>query len=664
MKSIKQKIILVISVTCVLSLIVSSAVTYSISYNAVMKQSKNDIAAETGKYAAITNGWIEEQGKILNEIGDSIEQMDPSNSEMVLSYLQKKSKSNSNTLSVYAGFTDKRYLDGSGWVPDKDYDYTQRGWYKDALEKKSLVYSEPYIDAETKKMIISISRPIAKNNQIVGVVSTDINIDTITNMLNKAKPVANSYAFLLDNKNNFMIHPNKSFQPTEKDSKNISKVMNGSLSKIMNSSITLLNDYDGKEKYFITKKVDCCNWTLGIAVTKGQLEKPLQALILGFASAIAAALVFSILVAAYFGKKLGNPIATLTKLLKKTSDLDLTPDNSCDYLLKEKDEIGQLTNAAVIMRNSITELIKKVKEEAFAIETVVNAANGGVSELNENVEEVSQTTEELSAGMEETSASAEEMSSMSQEIEKSIKSIAEKSQEGAQESGEINQRAEETKNNVQKSQNKANEIFVHEKKGLESAIEKSSVVEQINVLSKAIMEITDQTNLLALNASIEAARAGEAGKGFSVVADEIGKLADESKSTAGKIQDITTEVMEAVKNLSASSNNILKYIEKDVQGDYKSMLGVADKYKSDAEFVNNLVEDFSAASEQLLASNGEVAQSVNGVAQAASEGTSGIVDISNRISDITNKSNEVLEQVQKAKDSADKLKTEVSKFKI
>jgi methyl-accepting chemotaxis protein len=643
---------------------VSSAVSYYISNNAVMKQSKDKIQAETGKYAGITNGWLDGQGKILSEIVDAMQQMELSNDAKTMDYLKQKSKSNKDALSVYAGFADKKYIDGTEWVPDKDFDCTQRDWYKAAVEKNGLVYSEPYVDAQTKKMVISISKPIVKDSKIIGVVSTDINLETITSTLNKAKPENNSYAFLLDSGNNFIVHPNKDFQPTADAAKNISKVMDGNLSQILKSNIVLLKDYDGKQKYFVTSKIDCSNWTIGIAVTKSELEKPLQPLVLGFVLIIGGALIFSIVVSLFFGAKIGNPIKALTKLLNKTSNLDLTRDASCDYLLKRKDEIGQLANATIIMENTITQLVKNVRDEAFAIEDIVGVVKGGVSELNKNVEEVSQTTEELSAGMEETTASAEEMASMSQEIERAVKAIAEKSQEGAMQSGEIDQRAEETKDKVQESQKKANEIFINTKEGLESAIKESSVVEEINVLSKAIMEITEQTNLLALNAAIEAARAGEAGKGFSVVADEIRGLADQSKSAVSEILNVTNKVTAAVENLSESSNNLLKYIEKDVQEDYRKMLGVAIKYSDDAKFVNGLVIDFSSTSEELLASNNDVAQCVEGVAEAASEGTVEIVGISNRISKISNMSNEVLEQVYKAKDSADKLKDEISKFKI
>lgn len=243
-------------------------------------------------------------------------------------------------------------------------------------------------------------------------------------------------------------------------------------------------------------------------------------------------------------------------------------------------------------------------------------------------------------------------------------SIAQKSQEGALQAGEINKRAEETKENVQVSQKKAYEIFISTKTELEKAIEASKIVEQINVLSESIMEITSQTNLLALNAAIEAARAGDAGRGFSVVAEEIRKLAEQSKDTVIEIQNITSKVTEAVKNLSDSSGKVLNFMSTDVNDDYNAMLNVADKYSEDAKFVDNLVTEFSSTSEELLASLQDVLKTIEGVAQAASEGADGTTNIANRVSEINNKSHEVLEHVLKTEEGAERLKGEISKYQI
>ncbi|EFG88280.1 methyl-accepting chemotaxis protein signaling domain protein [Clostridium carboxidivorans P7] len=440
--------------------------------------------------------------------------------------------------------------------------------------------------------------------------------------------------------------------------------MNGRFSKILNNQITLLKDFDNKEKYFVNSKIDSCNWIVGIAVPKSELEKPLHSLLIGFILVIITVLVLSILFSLYIGGKIANPIISLTKSVNKTSNLDLTSDNSCDYLLGRKDEIGQLANAAISMKSSIIELIKQVKDESYIIEIIVNNIKEKMSNLNEDVTEVSSNTEELSAGMEETTASAEEMSAAAQEIGQATHIIAEKSQQGAVQAEKINERAAKTKENIQISQKKGFEIFANTTKELEISIKNSSVAEEINVLSDTIMEITEQTGLLALNASIEAARAGESGKGFAVVAEEIKELAEKSKDAASKIQNITNKVIEAVKNLSQNSTNILKFMETDVINDYKSMITVADEYSNDAKFVESLVVGFSSTSQELLASISDVLKTIDGVTQSASEGTNEVVNISDKVLGINDNSNYILEQVLKAKECSDKLKIQISKFKI
>lgn len=332
--------------------------------------------------------------------------------------------------------------------------------------------------------------------------------------------------------------------------------------------------------------------------------------------------------------------------------------------LKRKDEFGTLAHAMNGLSITLNELLGQVKKESGQIERVVEKVNQNVESLNGEIESVSATTEELSASMQETAASAEQINDMSMQMEEVSKNIAVRAQAGAEKANEIHARAEKAKNNTQASYDEAANIQCEISKSLSAALENAKVVEQIRVLAESIMDITEQTNLLSLNASIEAARAGEAGKGFAVVADEIRNLAEQSKNTVENIQRITEEVTSAVGELSGDAQRLLDFVSVNVTENFKNFLTVTDAYNGDAAYVDELVTDFSAISEELLASIDNVLQAIEGVSKASMEGAQGTTDIAERSSNVAIMSGSVREEVTTADETVMRLVEQVGKFTI
>ncbi|OOM15901.1 methyl-accepting chemotaxis protein [Clostridium saccharobutylicum] len=387
-------------------------------------------------------------------------------------------------------------------------------------------------------------------------------------------------------------------------------------------------------------------------------SKSVKMNIIAIVLVIAIGIGLSIFIIQSIRKSLKTLKTELDELSEKGGDL------TKDIVVSSKDEINDLAFSINKFIRNLRNIVASVSESTDNIEAVVSNIEVNMNNLNENIEQVSANTEELSATMEETAASAEEMSATSEEIRSAVETIAQKSQEGAIKAGEINQRATDMRGNVQASQKRSGEVYMETKAELEKAIESSKVVDKINVLSDSIMEITSQTNLLALNAAIEAARAGEAGKGFSVVAEEIRKLAEESTNAVTEIQSITSNVTKSVENLSENANKLLDFMETDVAKDYSNIVDISEQYSKDADFVDSLVSDFSATSEELLASLGSVLEAIDSVASAASEGAGGTTDIAVRVSEVSDKSNIILKEAHSSKENADKLRGEISKFKI
>lgn len=332
--------------------------------------------------------------------------------------------------------------------------------------------------------------------------------------------------------------------------------------------------------------------------------------------------------------------------------------------LKRKDEFGILERALNSMAATFDEVIGAVKRHGMTLAGDVDEVMEQLGELNDDISSVSAATEELSASMEETAASAQQIETISHQIETVSKNIAVRAQDGAEKVVSIHQRAQQAKKDTESNYQNAKDMKAEISGSLIQALEEAKVVEQIEVLAQSIMGITAQTNLLALNASIEAARAGEAGKGFAVVADEIRSLAEQSKVTAENIQQVTQKVTGAVQNLADDSSRLLNFVVEDVSKSFHQFTEIADAYNQDAADVDEMVTDFSAISEELLASIEGVLQSINDVSKAANEGANGTNEIAQRASNIVEKSENVITVMNEVGDASNEMREIVQKFII
>ncbi|MBV7272463.1 methyl-accepting chemotaxis protein [Clostridiaceae bacterium UIB06] len=668
MKSIKTKIIAVVSLLSISMIIVLSLVSYFMSYNIITKEASAKILASSDRYSEMINGWLDGQAKILNEIAYSIESSSNFEESQVLSYLQSKIKSNPNTSDVYIGLTNKKMLDGSGWVPPADYDCTQRIWYKTAMEKNTLIYSAPYLDMTTNKMVIAIARPISRDGKVIGVVSTDINLGVITDVLQKAKPVDNSYSFLIDSDNNIIVHPNKDFQPKEKELKNLNKISNGQYMKILdarnNKQALIIKDYDGQNKYFIASKIDATKWTVGFAIPVNEFNKPLNKLIWSFVIITIMCLLLSLAFTMLIGERISNPIITITNSINKIKNLDFTHSNDIEFkkMLNKKDEIGSISRAVIALEKELQDAIITLKDNSTEVLNCTSLTADSIGQTVCSIEQVTKTTEELANGAIVQAKRSEEGLQKLNDLSKDIDIIVSSADEAMKYSYLTNQANIKGLESVEKLNSKLednNTAISKVSKNISYLSKKSnSIGDIINVIES----IAEQTNLLALNAAIEAARAGEYGKGFSVVAEEVRTLSEQTALSTKEISDVIKEIqteiqttklnMENSEKVTKEANNFMKEsldAFKIIENSIIKMTDLIAKLINEINMVNINKETVIDSIQDIASISQESAASTQQVSATMEEQNSIMEDISGTTEKLKNISNELHELISRFK---------------
>lgn len=287
-----------------------------------------------------------------------------------------------------------------------------------------------------------------------------------------------------------------------------------------------------------------------------------------------------------------------------------------------------------------------------------------LSSADESITDVSATMQEMSAAMEETTSSLNQITEAIDEIYSSVERIAGNADAGKVSSQEMESRASGANDAAAEGEKKANIETEKMAASLNEKIAKSKSVEQIEILTSNIIEITEQTNLLALNASIEAARAGEAGRGFAVVADEIGKLAGNSADAAAKIRQVSAEVIQAVDELAEGSQQMIEFVRNSTEEGFGGLVATSENYATDANAMRAMMEQFAQTAEELRSTMDGIRESISAVNIAVEESAKGIAGVSESSVQLTGNVNDIQSEASDNNGIAEDLAKEVGKFKL
>ena len=288
------------------------------------------------------------------------------------------------------------------------------------------------------------------------------------------------------------------------------------------------------------------------------------------------------------------------------------------------DEIADLGKGINTFIGALQGIMKLIIEHTNEIKNIVDEVQESVKVSNDSVSDLSAVSEELAATMQEVGNSASIINDNTSAVRADVDSIAEKSSDMNEYAKKMRTDADQLEREAHHTMEEIGEKVEEILAVLNQAITDSKSVDQVNSLTDEILSISSQTNLLALNASIEAARAGEAGKGFAVVADEIRQLADSSRETANRIQDVNGVVTAAVHNLSDNANNLVEYLRESILPEFENFVKSGGQYRDNAAYIESIMDEFAGRTDALKKAVDEIGNSISTITDSIEEGAKGV----------------------------------------
>lgn len=527
---------------------------------------------------------------------------------------------------------------------------------------KNVVWTEPYKDDLGSGMMVTASIPIYAQDKFYGVFSIDISLQSIEKVASSFTKKDGTHATVVDAGKNILTGATKAVEKdkqstldTEVDDPKTKAWMEKVISE--NKESDLLQNSD---EYILAKKLASTGWYIFLHIPSSTIEQAANQWTMLVISIIALFIVGMLVIFAYVAKRL--------KALQLVRDrLGIIASGGGDLTgrihVSGNDEIGQLADLFNNYLDQLEKMIADIKRAAASVvsystkleENIENSSSyiGGINRktndvLNESTN-ISAVTQELSAAVEEIAATTRDNLSA---LDKLVNEVM-----------QIKTLSENSEGVANRALNGMENIEVEVTKSVDITKQLEESMKRIREIVTTMTGISTQTNLLALNASIEAARAGEAGKGFSVVAEEVRKLAEESKQSSDNIYEIIgelqTSLSETIGTLTNQSNIILQE-KQNVVSLIQHMSEIKGSIENSSEQINMFQSNVDAQADGTDSSSENLGQ----VSESITEVTTALATINENIQSQSDIQSDMSDIAGHMKATSEKLHDLVKKFVV
>ncbi|MBH0039196.1 methyl-accepting chemotaxis protein [Pseudoalteromonas sp. SWN166] len=531
--------------------------------------------------------------------------------------------------NTYIGKSSGTFIlnDQSAVLP-ADFDATSRPWYKLVENKSNTAFTTPYIDVTTNELTISAVVPMLQNGQFSGVAGADIDMQTVTKIINDIDFLGLGYGFLLDNKGQVLSHPN-------------AKLNLKNTSDIFGTNTPLQSEFtqyeiNGESKLISFTKIsgiENVDWYLGVVIDKDKAYVSVSNFGQTAAVFMVIGIIAIIIMMQLLLRYLMQPMNRLNDAIKDIAQGE--GDLTRRLTVENDDEFGDLSHSFNIFIEKIQHSIEQVKESTEQLDTAIESLVSQTHSSLSMYDDQSKRTDSVAAAINQFSATSMDISNNAESASQLAKNADEHSTQNQEALSHSVATIHQLSANMEKAQQTINSLNTH--------------TASIGQVLEVIKGVSEQTNLLALNAAIEAARAGEAGRGFAVVADEVRQLAH-------RTQQSTQEIEDTVSQLQKGSNLAVELMKTSLQDSEKSV--------QQADAVGNLMSHVIQAIKQINDANHSVASATDEQNQVVKLLDTDIQTISALSIQGKANLNDTLNECTKLKQQFSALENMVQKFKV